>query len=84
MDTPDYLTTRQAAERLGCSQRRVQQLIHDEVLPCVTYGWQQLILPADLDALPPPPPEKGGWPRGKPRTGKEMVRRRKKLRKKSP
>jgi excisionase family DNA binding protein len=72
----DYITTAEAAQRLGLSVPRVKQLITSGRLHATKIGRDWLILPADLDAMPPRtigrPPKPDALPvsikrRGKPR-----------------
>lgn len=51
MEKTDYLTTRQAAEKLGVSIGRVQQLVAEERLPSVKVGRDRFILEKDLDIV---------------------------------
>jgi excisionase family DNA binding protein len=44
----DYLTTKQAAERLGITPRRVQALIEAERLPATKFGRDYQIREKDL------------------------------------
>ena len=44
----DYLTTKQAAERLGITPRRVQALIEAERLPAQKFGRDYMIKEKDL------------------------------------
>ena len=44
----DYLTTQDAAEKLGVSRQRVLALIQADRLPATKAGRDWLILPADL------------------------------------
>jgi excisionase family DNA binding protein len=44
----DYLTTKQAAERLGITPRRVQALIEAERLPAQKFGRDYMIREKDL------------------------------------
>lgn len=80
---PDPISTQDAADRLGCSRRHVQHLIATGALPAVRVGRVLAVRPGDVDALPPPDPGKGGYPRGKPRIARGFAPR-KKSRKKSP
>jgi len=48
MEKTDYLTTRQAAEKLGVSIGRVQQLVASGRLPSVKIGRDRFILEKDL------------------------------------
>jgi excisionase family DNA binding protein len=52
----DVLTTEQAAERLGVSARRVQQLIKSGRLPAREFGGSYMILAADLKQVEMRPP----------------------------
>jgi excisionase family DNA binding protein len=72
----DYLTTAEAAQRLGVSVPRIKQLIDRGTLHAMKIGRDWLIRPADLDTLPPRkigrPPKPDAQPasvkrRGKPR-----------------
>ena len=58
------LTTAQAAAQLGCSRRRISQLIASGRLRAQRVGWQWLIAAADLDAVRV---RKPGWRKGRPR-----------------
>ncbi len=51
MEKTDYLTTRQAAEKLGVSVGRVQQLIAEDRLPSVKIGRDRFILENDLEIV---------------------------------
>jgi excisionase family DNA binding protein len=44
----DFLTTKQAAERLGITPRRVQALIEAGRLPAQKFGRDYMILEGDL------------------------------------
>ena len=44
----DFLTTKQAAERLGITPRRVQALIEVGRLPAQKFGRDYMIKPQDL------------------------------------
>ena len=70
------LTTRQVAEQLSISTRRVQALIASGRLKARRIDRDWLIDPADLDAVRDRPQ---GWPKGRPRGGKKNP---KKIRKK--
>jgi excisionase family DNA binding protein len=58
------LTTAQAAERLGVTTRRVQQLIKSGRLPAEKFGRDFAIEESDLEAVKDRPT---GYPKGKPR-----------------
>jgi excisionase family DNA binding protein len=47
----DYLTTKQAAERLGITPRRVQALIEAERLPAQKFGRDYMIREKDLKLI---------------------------------
>jgi excisionase family DNA binding protein len=47
----DYLTTQEAAEKLGVSRQRVVVLIQADRLPATKAGRDWLILPADLESF---------------------------------
>ena len=47
----DYLTTQDAAEKLGISRQRVLALIHADRLPATKAGRDWLILPDDLESF---------------------------------
>lgn len=49
MEKTDYLTTKQAAEKLGVSVGRVQQLVAEKRLPSVKIGRDRFILEKDLE-----------------------------------
>ncbi|HEX8397826.1 MAG TPA: helix-turn-helix domain-containing protein [Pyrinomonadaceae bacterium] len=51
MEETDYLTTKQAAEKLGVSVGRVQQLVADKRLPSVKIGRDRFILEKDLELV---------------------------------
>jgi excisionase family DNA binding protein len=57
----DMLTTRQVAERLGVTMKRVQAMIRDERLPAAKAGRDYMIRVADLslvaDRKPGRPPK---------------------------
>lgn len=59
------ITTADAAQRLGVSDRRVRQLIRSGLLPAVRLGRDWLIEPAALAQVAGRP--KRGWPKGRPR-----------------
>lgn len=64
----DLLTTRQAAERLGISLRRVRALIEAGRLPSKQYGRDHLIRERDLELVAnrkPGRPPKAGSKKGK-------------------
>lgn len=61
----DYLTTRQAAEKLGISDRRVRELIAAGTLPATRFGERHLIRPADLSRA-----RKRNTQRGRPKLSK--------------
>jgi excisionase family DNA binding protein len=48
MEETDYLTTKQAAEKLGVSVGRVQQLVAESRLPSIKKGRDRFILEKDL------------------------------------
>lgn len=51
MEETDYLTTKQAAEKLGVSVGRVQQLVAENRLPSVKIGRDRFILEKDLELV---------------------------------
>lgn len=51
MEETDYLTTKQAAEKLKVSVGRVQQLVAEGRLPSVKIGRDRFILEKDLEAV---------------------------------
>ena len=51
MEETDYLTTKQAAEKLGVSVGRVQQLVAEKRLPSVKIGRDRFILEKDLELV---------------------------------
>lgn len=51
MEETDYLTTKQAAEKLGVSVGRVQQLVAEGRLPSVKIGRDRFILENDLELV---------------------------------
>jgi excisionase family DNA binding protein len=51
MENTDYLTTRQAAEKLDVSIGRVQQLVASGRLPSVKIGRDRFILEKDLEIV---------------------------------
>ncbi len=51
MEETDYLTTRQAAEKLGVSIGRIQQLVAGNRLPSVKKGRDRFILEKDLELV---------------------------------
>ena len=51
MEKTDYLTTKQAAENLGVSVGRIQQLIAEDRLPSVKIGRDRFILEKDLEIV---------------------------------
>jgi excisionase family DNA binding protein len=51
MEKTDYLTTRQAAEKLSVSIGRVQQLVASGRLPSVKIGRDRFILEKDLEIV---------------------------------
>lgn len=51
MEKTDYLTTKQAAEKLGVSVGRVQQLVAEKRLPSVKIGRDRFILEKDLELV---------------------------------
>jgi excisionase family DNA binding protein len=51
MEKTDYLTTRQAAEKLKVSIGRVQQLVASGRLPSVKIGRDRFILEKDLEIV---------------------------------
>ena len=51
MEKTDYLTTKQAAEKLGVSVGRVQQLVAENRLPSVKIGRDRFILEKDLEIV---------------------------------
>ena len=51
MEETDYLTTKQAAEKLGVSVGRVQQLVAENRLPSVKIGRDRFILEKDLEVV---------------------------------
>lgn len=51
MEETDYLTTRQAAEKLGVSVGRVQQLVAANRLPSIKKGRDRFILEKDLELV---------------------------------
>ena len=46
-----YITTTEAAERLGVSSARVRQLVSDGTLPAQKFGPVNMIKESDLDAV---------------------------------
>ena len=60
----DLITTREAAEELGVTPRRVLALIYDDRLPATKVGRDWLINPTHLDNVRHRP---AGYPRGRPR-----------------
>jgi excisionase family DNA binding protein len=63
---PEYISTKEAAERLGISPRRLLQLIKTNRLPAIKPGHDWLVNPDDLEKVKHRPT---GYPAGKPRTG---------------
>lgn len=61
---PDYISTKEAAKRLGVSDRQVRNLIRNNLLPAQIVAGNYIIDPADLDKVPPRPL---GYPKGRPR-----------------
>lgn len=51
MEKTDYLTTKQAAEKLGLSVGRIQQLVAVGRLPSVKVGRDRFILEKDLELV---------------------------------
>jgi len=51
MEKTDYLTTKQAAEKLGVTVGRVQQLVAENRLPSVKIGRDRFILEKDLELV---------------------------------
>lgn len=65
----DLLTPREAAERLGMSERRVQQLIRAGALTATRkIGNTQMLSGDDVAKLAEQPAPSQGWERGRPRT----------------
>ena len=50
-DRVDYITVKEAAEKLGYSRANVMKLIHAGKLKAVRRGRAYLILPADIDTF---------------------------------
>ena len=51
MDLKDYLTTTEAAEKLGVNGSRIRQLIRDGKLPATKLGNNNLIKLSDLELV---------------------------------
>ena len=51
MNIPGYLTTKQAAEKLGISVGRVQQFIANKRLPAIKVGHTNLVKESDLELV---------------------------------
>ena len=51
MEKTDYLTTKQAAEKLEVSVGRVQQLVAEGRLPSVKVGRDRFILEKDIELV---------------------------------
>jgi excisionase family DNA binding protein len=73
-----YLTTREAAEKLGVTVGRVQQFVAEGRLPSVKAGRDRFILESDLALVserktgrPPKPKEEKEWQESKKRGGKK-------------
>ncbi len=64
LDIMEFITTSQAAEKLGISQRRVQALITSGRLPAQKIGRDWLIRESDLEVVRE---RKTGYPKGRPR-----------------
>ena len=47
----EYLTAKQAAEKLGVSAGRVRQLVIEKRLPATKFGNSLMILESDLDLV---------------------------------
>jgi len=60
----EFITTSQAAKKLGISQRRVQALITADRLPAQKIGRDWLIRESDLELVRV---RKTGYPKGRPR-----------------
>lgn len=65
---PEYISTKEAANRLGISSSRILKLIKAQRLPAKKVGRDWLIDPDDLATIAI---RKIGYPEGKPRTGSE-------------
>lgn len=63
---PEYISTQDAADKLGISRSRVLKLIKDKRLPATKLGRDWLIDPDNLALVAV---RKPGYPEGKPRTG---------------
>lgn len=61
---PVYLTTAQAAERLGVTRQRIHQLIQEGRLPTSRFGRAHMIREEDLELVEDRPT--GRPPKGKP------------------
>jgi len=64
MTMPDYISTKEAAEKLGISPRQVRRLIDQELLPAIVVAGNYVIDASDLEKVPP---RQVGYPKGKPR-----------------
>jgi excisionase family DNA binding protein len=51
MEETDYLTTKQAAEKLGVSVGRIRQLVLGNRLPSIKKGRDRFILEKDLEVV---------------------------------
>lgn len=49
---PDYISTKEAAKRLGVSDRQVRRLIDQKILPAQYVGGGYIINPDDLTNVP--------------------------------
>ena len=47
----DFLTAKQAAEKLGVSAGRVRQLVVEKRLPAIKFGNSLMILESDLELV---------------------------------